>query len=87
MNKMIHDDIIDYLDCHNDKLAKMGKKELGPHNVLWGDKVGFLMLQKAIMNDYWADAEKDRAWPSWKVDMVMSKLYYCWVKLLEKEER
>jgi len=77
---------MDLDDCKGDLLAEMGKKHLDINNVNWGDKVGFLMLQKAIMNDYWADAKKNVDWPAWKVDLVMSKLYYCWVKLLEKEE-
>ncbi len=76
---------MDLDDCKGDQFAEMGKKHLDVNNVNWGDKVGFLMLQKAIMNDYWADRQKGRGWPAWKVDMVMSKLYYCWVKLLEKE--
>lgn len=80
---------LDLTDCHGDVWAEMGKIELGQHNILWGDKVGFLMLQKAILNDYWADAPIDRKthWDKNKINTVMSKLYYCWVKLLEKEEK
>ena len=82
------DEVIDLTDCHGDIWAETGKINLGSHNLRWGDSVGYLTLQKAILNDYWADARPDslRQWDREKISIVMSKLYYCWVKLLEDEE-
>ena len=39
---------------------------------------------KSIMNDYWADVVgPTQDWPAEHVDMVMAKLYWCWVAWLE----
>ena len=54
-------------------------KNMGEMNIKWGEKAGWDMLIKAILNDYWADAPLED-WNAEKVDMVMSKLYYCWVR-------
>lgn len=71
----------------------MGEKNLGEMNLLWAKKVeeisiaapgsGPMTLMKAIINDYWADANGPKAWPAWKVDEVMSKIYWCWVAWLD----
>jgi len=50
---------------------------------------GAFTLMKCILNDYWADthtyADTYAGWSREKVDVVMSKLYYCWcVMLFEK---
>jgi hypothetical protein len=68
----------------------MGKKHL-EHDIEWAEMmdgrglVNWLILQKAIMNDYWADVSPGihdhTTWNTEKIDMVMSKLYYCWVRM------
>lgn len=68
----------------------MGKKHL-EHDIEWVELmekrglVNWLILQKAIMNDYWADVgwsgRNNGGWDQEHVDMVMSKLYYCWVRM------
>ena len=67
----------------------MGKKHL-EHDIKWTEMInnrthGCLILQKAIMNDYWADCSctvpGHTGWEKEHVDMVMSKLYYCWVRM------
>ena len=61
----------------------MGEEHLGDMNISWGERAGWDILMKAIMNDYWADCPRDvGAWPREKVDIVMSKLYYCWCRML-----
>jgi len=68
----------------HDEWSKMGEGHLGEMNIQWGEKVGWDILMKSIMNDYWADANTPTAgWPKFHVDMVMSKLYYCWVRQLD----
>ena len=52
---------------------------MGEMNIKWGENAGWDMLIKAILNDYWADAPLED-WNAEKVDLVMSKLYYCWVR-------
>lgn len=69
----------------HDEWSLMGEEELGEANVRWGMAAGWLTLQKAIMNDHWADCRKDQSWDGEYVDMVMSKLYYCWVRMLHEE--
>tara|TARA_R100000664_G_C2717487_1_gene112064 strand:+ start:558 stop:797 length:240 start_codon:yes stop_codon:yes gene_type:complete len=68
----------------HDKWSKLGEEHLGPHNINWAKKVGPMMLMKSIMNDYWADNNKTFDWPAEHVNMVMSKLYWCWVAWLEQ---
>ena len=64
----------------------MGKKHL-ERSIEWTEMMGkrphgWLILQKAIMNDYWADVPLNtNGWDIEKIDMVMSKLYYCWVRM------
>jgi len=72
----------------HDQWSKMGEENLGEHNIKWAEKMedwhmgvpghGPLTLMKAIMNDYWADNGKTFDWPAEHVNMVMSKLYWCW---------
>jgi hypothetical protein len=78
----------------HDEWSKLGEGNLGPMNIQWAQRCedfpmgpvgqGPMMLMKAILNDYWADCgnEKDD-WSREKVDIVMSKLYWCWVAWLE----
>ena len=71
----------------------MGEEHLGEHNICWAEMMesiipgvsgsGPLTLMKSIMNDYWADAPKTGSWNREKIDMIMSKLYWCWVAWLE----
>ena len=80
----------------HDCWSKMGEENLGEHNIRWAQKMeemnvgygelwgyGPMTLMKAIINDHWADAIGPKAWPAWKVDLVMSKIYWCWVAWLE----
>ena len=76
----------------HDQWSKMGEEHLGEMNIRWCDKIGGrdgpMMLMKAIMNDYWADVPggtNKHGWTAEHVDMVMSKLYYCWVRWLDQE--
>ena len=73
----------------------MGEDNLGERNISWAAKMeewrregespgtGPMTLLKAILNDYWADAGPTQDWDAEKVDIVMSKLYWCWVAWLE----
>ncbi len=65
----------------HDKWSKLGEDNLGELNIRFGEKAGFDILMKAIINDHWADASKED-WPREHVDYVMSKIYYCWVRQL-----
>ena len=78
----------------HDQWSKLGEEYLGEHNIAWAEKMesfptqvagsGPLTLMKAIMNDYWADVRgPTKDWPAEHVDMVMAKLYWCWVAWLE----
>lgn len=80
----------------HDQWSKMGEEHLGEANLNWVKKMdemhmgppgyGSLTLMKAIMNDYWADipgGTNKHGWTADHVDMVMSKLYWCWVAWLE----
>ena len=77
----------EHLGEHNINFAEMG----GPNGVrgkldtqLWGHN-GFFTLMKCILNDYWADANTPQeGWPKFHVDLVMSKIYYCWVRMLDE---
>lgn len=71
----------------HDRWSALGMKNMGEANIKWGEKAGWDILIKAILNDYWADvppfSEKTTLYDCWdreKIDMVMSKLYYCWVR-------
>jgi len=72
----------------------MGADMLGKNNIKWAQRIenipgtvpgsGPMTLLKAILNDYWADPfPNSKAWESYKVDEVMSKLYWCWVAWLD----
>ena len=77
----------------HDRWSKMGEANLGSHNIEWAKKMeefsigvpgsGPLTLMKSIMNDHWADVVHRREWSKDHVDLVMSKLYWCWVAWLE----
>ena len=80
----------------HDYWSKMGEEHLGEINIAWAKRSeafplsppgsGPMMLMKAILNDYWAAVSpKDRKhdWKPEYIDMVMSKLYWCWVAWLE----
>ena len=77
---------------NHDPWSRMGEEHLGEHNIEWARHMegfptgvpgsGPLTLMKSIMNDYWADAITED-WNAEKVDIVMSKLYWCWVAWLE----
>jgi len=56
--------------------------ELGQYIVV---NEGAFTLLKCILNDYWADSMDKDAWSREKVDLVMSKLYYCWVAMLQAQ--
>ena len=78
---------------NHDDWSEMGEEHLGEHNIRWAQRMesiipgvpgsGPLTLMKSIINDYWADNCKTFDWPSEHVNMVMSKLYWCWVAWLE----
>lgn len=77
----------------HDQWSKLGAEHLGEHNIEWAAKMesfgggvpgdGPMVLMKSIINDYWADLPKTSDWSAAKVDMVMSKLYWCWVAWVE----
>lgn len=69
----------------HDQWSEMGERHLGEWNIRWAEQVGPMVLLKSILNDYWADAPKDGPWDREKIDMVMSKLYWCWVRWLDNE--
>ncbi len=82
---------------NHDQWSQMGEEHLGEANLNWVKKMdemhlgppgyGSLTLMKAIMNDYWADIPGGTpidGWPQEHVDMVMSKIYYCWVRMLDE---
>jgi len=71
---------------HNIRFAEIGGPN-GHRGELLDQKWshdGFFTLMKSIMNDHWADANTPKdGWPAFHVDIVMSKLYYCWVRMLD----
>ena len=73
----------------HDRWSKLGKENLGEHNIRWGERAGWDTLIKAILNDYWADVPSYRKenWDIEKIDMIMSKLYYCWVRRVFSPEQ
>jgi hypothetical protein len=68
---------------HHDDWSKMGEEHLGEANIRWAERTGPMVLMKAIINDYWADNGKSFDWPAEHVNMVMSKIYWCWVAWLD----
>jgi homoserine trans-succinylase len=82
-------DMIDH-----DQWSKLGEENLGGFD---GPNISFMMngtmivnqgpftLMKCILNDYWADVSNTEDWTAEKVDVVMSKLYYCWVAMFQHE--
>jgi hypothetical protein len=80
---------------HHDMWSKMGEEQLGEHNVRWAKMMeefpnsppgaGPMTLLKAILNDYWADVPSTQRhdWDIRYQDMVMSKLYWCWVAWMD----
>ena len=81
----------------HDKWSKMGEGNLGEMNIRWAEMrahgipdsfenekevMGFFTLMKCILNDHWADAPRQIEWDTAHIDYVMSKLYYCWVRML-----
>lgn len=78
----------------HDKWSKMGEENLGGPdgpNIKFLAKMmrtkeeGAFTLMKCIMNDYWADAGPQReGWTKAHLDMVMSKIYYCWCVMLDE---
>jgi len=69
-------------DREHDQWSQMGEDNMGEMNIMWGERVGWDILVKSIINDYWADSLSRADWKREHVDMVMSKLYYCWVRQL-----
>jgi len=78
----------------HDQWSKLGEEYLGEHNIEWARKIesfphgvpgsGPLTLMKSIINDYWADVPgATQDWDAMHVDMVMAKIYWCWVAWLE----
>ena len=80
---------------NHDYWSKLGEEELGENNIRWAKRIeeipspnnvlgtGPMTLMKSIINDYWTDCDKNNSWTSKHVNMVMSKLYWCWVAWLE----
>ena len=73
----------------HDRWSELGEKNLGEHNIRWaegnplGVEEGMFTLTKCILNDHWADNHVDvGGWDREHVDYVMSKLYYCWCRIL-----
>lgn len=76
----------------HDRWSRLGEENLGEVNIQWARRMeewghgpsgsGPMTLLKAIINDYWADDQSRDDWTRDKVDMVMSKLYWCWVAWL-----
>lgn len=78
----------------HDRWSKLGEQYLGEHNIKWAERMegmnmgvpgsGPLTLMKSIINDYWADVPgATQDWDAMHVDMVMAKIYWCWVAWLE----
>jgi len=55
------------------------KKEDGIHNGV----LGWLTLQKSVMNDYYFDAA-NTDWITEDLDNFMWKIYYCWQEATEQ---
>lgn len=56
-------------------LMKIGKSK--------HDQYHWLMLQKAVMNDYWFDViDKETLWTKEYIDHFMHKIYFCWQEFL-----
>lgn len=71
----------------HDKWSQMGADRLGDFDKDIADmhKMGYFTLMKCIINDYWSNesqhAKNIKQWDRETIDDVMSKLYYCWLKL------
>lgn len=77
---------------NHDQWSKMGEEHLGENNIEWARRLegwdavvgsGPLTLMKSIINDYWTDRDKNQDWDAQHVNMVMSKIYWCWVAWLD----
>jgi len=79
---------------NHDRWSKLGEENLGEMNIKWAERMedmphsppgwGPMTLLKAILNDYWADAgPQTEGWDREMIDIVMSKLYWCWVAALD----
>jgi len=79
----------------HDRWSKMGEENLGgPEggNLRFTHlgrtkEEGIFTLMKCILNDHWADvppASLNQGWDRKHIDYVMSKIYYCWVAMLEE---
>ena len=74
----------------HDQWSKLGERALGSLNIDWAERVGPMVLMKAILNAYWADvapSTREAEWDRVRVDMVMSKLYWCWVAEMDRQDR
>ena len=82
----------------HDKWSELGLENLGGKDgmnirfmCIKSDKMevysGPFTLLKCILNDYWADIRmsSEETWDKEKIDIVMSKLYFCWVAMLQAE--
>ncbi len=79
----------------HDDFSIIGERHLGEGNIRWAERMdsfpytvsgsGPMTLLKSILNDYWADVpdKHTMVWDSEKIEVVMSKLYWCWVAWLE----
>jgi len=79
----------EHLGEHNIKFAEISGPQ-GHRGQLdvqhWGHN-GFFTLMKCILNDHWADipgGTNKHGWTAEHVDMVLSKIYYCWVRMLDE---
>jgi len=79
----------------HDRWSKMGEENLGGPdgaNLRFTHlgrtkEEGMFTLMKCILNDHWADvpaASLNQGWDRKHIDYVMSKIYYCWVAMLDE---
>lgn len=80
---------------NHDQWSKLGEVNLGENNIRWAQHMedmeinglvvgsGPMTLMKSIINDYWTDCSKNNVWDANHVNMVMSKIYWCWVAWLD----
>lgn len=89
---------LDLTKIKHDKWSELGLENLGG---IEGMNVAFMRLGtnklqvfqgpfnllKCILNDYWADIpdNENLEWNHDKINMVMSKLYFCWVAMIQAE--
>ena len=55
------------------------------------ENVGWHMLQKAILNDYWMDNGRGpdanfRDFDAERMNEFVAKIYYCWVQMLRAQQ-